>query len=77
MLAPSLSTANLQDRLGTPSTPLAAHGWQLTKLASGTDEEKLELDKEIQRLERVLNVEVDEWQRRLDDVNAELRGGGK
>lgn len=75
MLAPSLSTVNLQAQLGgPPATPLAAHGWQLTKLASGTAEEKLELDKEIERLERILGDEVGHWEKRLAEVNRELRG---
>ncbi|TXT08221.1 uncharacterized protein COLE_05145 [Cutaneotrichosporon oleaginosum] len=74
-LAPSLSSVNLRDAIGTPSTPLASQGWQLTKLASSTAEEKLEVDKEIERLERVLNVEVDLWEQRLKQVNKELRGG--
>jgi ATP-binding cassette subfamily D (ALD) long-chain fatty acid import protein len=74
-LAPSLSHINLRDAIGSPSTPLASQGWQLTKLASSTAEEKLEVDKEIERLERVLNVEVDQWEQRLKQVNKELRGG--
>lgn len=73
-LHPSLSTANLQSALGTPSTPLASQGWQLTTLASGTHEEKLELDKEIERLERMLGNDVGEWEKRLEEVNRELRG---
>lgn len=74
MLAPSLSSANLHGSLGTPTTPLAAQGWQLTKLASSTAEDKLELDNEIERLERVLGDEVGRWERRLAEVNKELRG---
>lgn len=60
--------------LNAPQTPTAAQGWQLTTLASTSAEEKLELDMEIQRLEGILGTEVDEWQRRLDDINAELKG---
>lgn len=56
------------------STPTAAQGWQLTTLSSSTDEEKLELDKEIERLESVLSTEVGEWEVRLREVNGELSG---
>ncbi|KAL1407066.1 ATP-binding cassette long-chain fatty acid transporter pxa1 [Vanrija albida] len=73
-LAPSLSTANLHANIGTPSTPLAAQGWQLTQMSSHTNEEKLELDKEIERLEQVLDGEVEQWERRLAEVNKELQG---
>lgn len=57
------------------STPLASQGWQLTKLESSTAQEQLEVDKEIERLETVLGSDVDEWERRLEEVNRELRGG--
>lgn len=53
---------------------MASQGWQLTTLSSGTHEEKLELDKEIERLERMLGNDVGEWEKRLEDVNRELRG---
>ncbi|BEI87672.1 uncharacterized protein CcaverHIS019_0103900 [Cutaneotrichosporon cavernicola] len=74
-LAPCLSSVNLRDAVGSPSNALASQGWQLTKLASSTAEEKLGVDKEIESLERVLNVEVDQWEQRLQQVNKELRGG--
>ncbi|WVO17395.1 hypothetical protein L204_105087 [Cryptococcus depauperatus] len=57
-----------------PTTPLAAQGWQLTTLSSGTHEEQLELDKEIERLEQTLEQEVGVWEKRLDDINRELQG---
>jgi len=61
-----------------PSTPgparLAAQGWQLTTLATGTQEEKVELELEIERLEAVLGSEVGEWEERLRVVNRELSG---
>ncbi|OCF40747.1 ATP-binding cassette, subfamily D (ALD), peroxisomal long-chain fatty acid import protein [Kwoniella heveanensis CBS 569] len=60
----------------TPSTPLAAHGWQLTKLNSTSDEEKLELDHEIERIEKQLSEDVKIWEERLADINRELRGEG-
>jgi ATP-binding cassette subfamily D (ALD) long-chain fatty acid import protein len=56
------------------STPLAAQGWQLTTLASSTDEEKMEIDLEIERLGGILGKDVHEWQKRLDEVNEELSG---
>jgi ATP-binding cassette subfamily D (ALD) long-chain fatty acid import protein len=74
MLAPSLSMANLQGALGTPSTPLASQGWQLTKLASSNKEENLELEKEIERLEHVLGDQVGGWEQRLAEVTKELKG---
>lgn len=59
------------------STPTIAQGWQLTTLASSTDEEKLEIDLEIERLEGILGKDVYDWQKRLDEVNDELKGGVK
>ena len=58
-------------------TPTIAQGWQLTTLASSTDEEKMEIDLEIERLEGILGKDVHDWQRRLDEVNEELKGGVK
>ena len=49
-------------------------GYQLTILDAGTEEEKLELDSEIERLEAVLEREVEEWEVRLKNINEELRG---
>lgn len=62
--------------LSGAQTPLAtaAQGWQLTTLASTTAEEKMEVDLEIERLEGILGNEVGGWQKRLDEVNAELSG---
>jgi ATP-binding cassette subfamily D (ALD) long-chain fatty acid import protein len=57
------------------STPTIAQGWQLTTLASTTAEEKMEVDLEIERLEGILGKDVFEWQKRLDEVNEELKGG--
>lgn len=57
-----------------PQTPMFAQGWQLTTMASTTAEEKMEVDLEIERLEGILGKDVEEWQRRLDIVNAELKG---
>ena len=59
------------------STPTIAQGWQLTTLASSTDEEKMEIDLEIERLEGILGKDVYDWQKRLDEVNDELKGGVK
>ena len=56
---------------------MIAQGWQLTTLASSTDEEKLEIDLEIERLEGILGKDVYDWQKRLDEVNDELKGGVK
>lgn len=44
-------------------------------MASSTAAEELELNKEIERLEKVLDVEVGQWEKRLEQVNKELRGG--
>jgi ATP-binding cassette subfamily D (ALD) long-chain fatty acid import protein len=60
--------------LRVPSTPLAAQGWQLTTLATSSEEEKMEIDLEIERLEGILGKDVHEWQKRLDEVNDELSG---
>ena len=62
--------------LNSAQTPMAtsAQGWQLTTLASTTAEEKMEVDMEIERLEGILGNEVQSWQDRLDEVNAELGG---
>ncbi|KAK8845533.1 hypothetical protein IAR55_006248 [Kwoniella newhampshirensis] len=57
-----------------PSTPLASQGWQLTTLTSSTAEEKLELDLEIERIEKALQHDVETWERRLSDINRELSG---
>jgi ATP-binding cassette subfamily D (ALD) long-chain fatty acid import protein len=57
------------------STPTIAQGWQLTTLATSTAEEKMEIDLEIERLEGILGSDVHVWQRRLDEVNDELKGG--
>jgi ATP-binding cassette subfamily D (ALD) long-chain fatty acid import protein len=57
------------------STPIIAQGWQLTTLATSTAEEKMEIDLEIERLEGILGRDVHVWQRRLDEVNDELKGG--
>jgi ATP-binding cassette subfamily D (ALD) long-chain fatty acid import protein len=59
------------------STPTIAQGWQLTTLASSTDEEKMEIDAEIERLEGILGKDVDDWQKRLDEVNDELKGSAR
>lgn len=72
-LHPSMSMANLHSDASI-STPLASQGWQLTKLESSTDQEKLEVDKEIERLEGVLGTDVGNWERRLEEVNKELSG---
>jgi ATP-binding cassette subfamily D (ALD) long-chain fatty acid import protein len=61
-------------RSGIP-TPTIAQGWQLTTLASTTAEEKMEVDLEIERLEGILGKDVFEWQKMLDEVNEELKGG--
>ncbi|CAD6577656.1 MAG: hypothetical protein TREMPRED_002001 [Tremellales sp. Tagirdzhanova-0007] len=58
----------------TPGTPLAAQGWQLTGLASSSDEEKLESNMEMERLESVLGMDVDTWETRLKQINFELSG---
>lgn len=58
-----------------PTTPLASRGWQLTTLSSSSAEEKLELDKEIEALEMTLNEEVDKWEKRLREINKELKTG--
>lgn len=62
--------------LNSAQTPMAtsAQGWQLTTLAATTAEEKMEVDMEIERLEEILGSEVQSWQDRLDQVNAELGG---
>ncbi|WWC58200.1 uncharacterized protein I303_100736 [Kwoniella dejecticola CBS 10117] len=68
------STTNLSGLTPqTPSTPLAAHGWQLTTLHSTSAEEKLELNHEIEEIERQLN-EVKQWEARLEVIGRELRG---
>jgi hypothetical protein len=70
---PSMTNlANLQGQ--GMSTPTIAQGWQLSTLASSTDEEKMEIDAEIERLEGILGKDVHDWQRRLDEVNEELKG---
>lgn len=52
-----------------------SQGWQLTVLDDkATKEEVLELDGELERLERVLGTEVGEWERRLGEINEELKG---
>jgi len=56
------------------SAHLAVKGWQMTTLASEDEDEKLELDMEIERLESILGTQVDEWENRLKDINAELSG---
>jgi hypothetical protein len=66
--------ANLQGAPGTPRTPLASQGWQLTQLASSNPEDDLELDKEIERLEQVLGDEVNSWEKRLAEVTQQLKG---
>jgi len=70
------SMTNLTNLQGM-STPTIAQGWQLTTLASSTDEEKMEIDLEIERLEGILGKDVYDWQKRLDEVNDELKGGVK
>ena len=70
------SMTDLNSRLNGLSTPTIAQGWQLTTLASSTAEEKLEIDLEIERLEGILGRDVHIWQKRLDEVNEELRGKG-
>ncbi|KAK4685379.1 hypothetical protein P7C73_g4775, partial [Tremellales sp. Uapishka_1] len=67
-------TSPLVPTTATPSTPLAAQGWQLTTLASTTAEENLELDMEIQTLEAVLKTDVGAWEERLGTINRELSG---
>ncbi|WRT63771.1 uncharacterized protein IL334_000696 [Kwoniella shivajii] len=64
---------NLQPIPQTPSTPLAAHGWQLTTLNSTSAEEKKELDHEIEEIERQLG-EVEGWEKRLDIIGKKLKG---
>jgi ATP-binding cassette subfamily D (ALD) long-chain fatty acid import protein len=66
---------DLNSRLNGMSTPIIAQGWQLTTLATSTAEEKMEIDLEIERLEGILGRDVHVWQRRLDEVNDELKGG--
>jgi ATP-binding cassette subfamily D (ALD) long-chain fatty acid import protein len=66
---------DLNSRLNGMSTPTIAQGWQLTTLATSTAEEKMEIDLEIERLEGILGSDVHVWQRRLDEVNDELKGG--
>ncbi len=68
----AVSTSPITPR--TPGTPLAAQGWQLTALASTSDEEKLELEMEIERLEAVLDNHVGHWESRLAQINKELSG---
>lgn len=46
----------------------------MTTLASSTAEEKMEIDLEIERLEGILGRDVHVWQKRLDEVNEELKG---
>ena len=70
------SMTDLNSRLNGLSTPTVAQGWQLTTLASSTAEEKMEIDLEIERLERILGTDVHVWQKRLNDVNEELKGNG-
>ncbi|WVQ93592.1 hypothetical protein IAU59_000667 [Kwoniella sp. CBS 9459] len=78
---PSRPQSRVQSRLdlndpSIPSTPLASHGWQLTKLTSTSDEEKLELAHEIERIERQLREDVKVWEERLGEINRELKGEG-
>lgn len=47
---------------------------QLTALTSTSDEEKLEVEKEIERLEGVLGRDVAMWGTRSAEINKELRG---
>jgi ATP-binding cassette subfamily D (ALD) long-chain fatty acid import protein len=68
------SMTDLNSRLNGLSTPTVAQGWQLTTLASSTAEEKMEIDLEIERLEGILGRDVHVWQKRLDEVNEELKG---
>lgn len=53
-----------------------AQGWQLTTIGSASAEERLELDKEIEQLERILGNEVEQWEARLAAVNRDLTSGG-
>ncbi|WVQ70701.1 hypothetical protein IAR50_000223 [Cryptococcus sp. DSM 104548] len=69
---PSLTSPSPYAEL--PKTPLVEKGWQMTVMSSGTEEEKLELDKEIEMLESVLGREVGEWEKRLGEIDKELRG---
>ena len=56
------------------SLRLAMHGWQMTKVANPSVEEQLELDMEIEHLDKILNQDVNAWQKRLKEVNSALKG---
>ena len=73
MVASAASTESFTP-LPRNKSQLALQGWQLTTMSSTTDEEQLEIDKEIEQLERVLNHEVEQWDKRLKLINAELSG---
>lgn len=71
-----------ESQTAPPGSPLAstinlkalntrAPGWQLTELESTTDQEQLELDTEIDKLEGLL-AGVGAWEDRLRSVNAQL-----
>lgn len=67
---------DLNAKLNGLAAPTIAQGWQLTTLATSTAEEKMEIDSEIERLEGILGRDVHLWQKRLDEVNEELKGKG-
>lgn len=56
--------------------PTRAQGWQLTELGKASAAEQMELDKEIEQLERILDNEVVQWESRLAVVNRDLTSGG-
>lgn len=71
--SPLASTTALSALAIAPTT--RSQGWQLTELALASDAEKLELDKEIEQLERILGNEVAQWGERLTAVNRDLTTG--
>jgi ATP-binding cassette subfamily D (ALD) long-chain fatty acid import protein len=46
----------------------------LTTLQSTTAEENIELEKEIEQLEGLLQQDVGIWESRLSEINQELKG---
>lgn len=46
----------------------------MSQLKSSSAEEQLEVNMEMERLERLLDVDVEQWERRLADINLELAG---
>jgi ATP-binding cassette subfamily D (ALD) long-chain fatty acid import protein len=61
-------------RRTSSSAHLAAKRWQMTALSSTDEDEKLEVDMEIARLESVLRSDVHVWEARLVEINHELSG---